>query len=78
MHGKRSAAHASHCLNYLRQTILCAADLTLEPEIELGSGNVGEGLGVTHVCKDWSKVHEFATRNWEEWDDLQSNRTRET
>ncbi|KAF7798153.1 hypothetical protein EIP86_009369 [Pleurotus ostreatoroseus] len=66
-HAKRDAAHASHCLNYLRQTILCAADLTLEPEIAPRSGNVGEGLAVAHVCRDWGAVHKFTERNWEEW-----------
>lgn len=64
---KRDSAHSSHCLNYLRQTILCAADLTLEPETEEGSQDVGEGLAVTHVCRDWSKVHRFVESNFEEW-----------
>ncbi|KAF8888844.1 hypothetical protein BD779DRAFT_1672162 [Infundibulicybe gibba] len=73
-HGERGAGekreqvpHVHHCLNYLRQTILCNADLTLEPEIVLGSQDVGEGLGVTHVCKDWSALHHFIDRNYEEW-----------
>ncbi|TFK75557.1 hypothetical protein BDN72DRAFT_892074 [Pluteus cervinus] len=64
------AWHVNHCLNYLRQTILCNADLTLEPEIKLGSQDVGEGLGVTHVCKDWSGLYDFAeqnTKEWQEW-----------
>ncbi|KAL0945847.1 hypothetical protein HGRIS_012130 [Hohenbuehelia grisea] len=64
---RASVPHAHHCLNYLRQTILCAADLTLEPEVVPGSQEVGEGLGVTHVCQDWSRVHEYAGRNAEEW-----------
>ncbi|KAI0701952.1 hypothetical protein BC835DRAFT_1321895 [Cytidiella melzeri] len=64
---KRDIEHSAHCLNYLRQTTLCASDLTLEPEIEEGSQEVGEGLAVTHVCRDWSKVHEFVKGNWEEW-----------
>ena len=59
--------HWAHCLNYLRQTILCNPDLTLEPEIEEGSGDVGEGLHVTHVCRDWSKVHAFVSKNWDDW-----------
>lgn len=64
---KRDVEHSAHCLNYLRQGILCAADVTLEPEIAEGAQDVGEGLAVTHVCRDWSKVYEFAERNWEEW-----------
>jgi len=55
--------HTDHCLNYLRQTILCSADLTLEPELVEGSNDAGEGLAVTHVCRDRSKVYE----EWELW-----------
>ncbi|PSS34213.1 hypothetical protein PHLCEN_2v1723 [Hermanssonia centrifuga] len=64
---KRGPQHTSHCLNYLRQTLLCAADLTLEPEIAEGVQNVGQGLAVTHVCRDWSKVHEYVKKNGEDW-----------
>ncbi|CAL1709730.1 unnamed protein product [Somion occarium] len=64
---KRDVEHAQHCLNYLRQTILCSADLTLEPEIVEGSQDVGEGLAVTHVCRDWSKVHAFVEQNEVDW-----------
>lgn len=70
MHGhaaKRDVEHSAHCLNYLRQTVMCAADLTLEPEIVPGSEDVGEGLAAVHVCRDWSKVHEFAQKNWQQW-----------
>ncbi|EKM56659.1 uncharacterized protein PHACADRAFT_253907 [Phanerochaete carnosa HHB-10118-sp] len=64
---KRDVEHSAHCLNYLRQTIMCAADLTLEPEIVLGSSDVGEGLGAVHVCRDWSRVHEYTRQNWQGW-----------
>jgi len=67
--------HVAHCLNYLRQTILCAADLTLEPEVVDGSGDVGQGLGVTHVCRDWSVVNDYAERNAARWLPLVSNAT---
>lgn len=64
---KRDVEHAQHCLNYLRQGILCAADTTLEPEVEEGSQDVGEGLGVTRVCRDWGKVYDFVEENYREW-----------
>ena len=66
--------HVSHCLNYLRETILCAADVTLEPEIAPGADNVGQALGVTHVCRDWSKVHAFVERNEREWEAWKKSR----
>ena len=76
--GEGEGAHWSHCLNYLRQTLMCSADLTLEPEIELGSGNVGEGLHVTHVCKDWSKVHAFTAKNWDDYWELKKGNVTKT
>lgn len=65
---KRDVEHSAHCLNYLRQTIMCNADLTLEPEVVEGTQDVGEGLAAVHVCRDWSKIHEFARQNWEDWE----------
>lgn len=60
--------HTTHCLNYLRQSILCSADTTLEPEVPPeGSLSVGLGLGVTHVCRDWSKVYSFVEENDKLW-----------
>ena len=44
--------HFMHCVDYLRQSILCAADTTVE-----GSGN---GWGATHVCKNFDDVKEWA------------------
>lgn len=53
--------HTSHCFNYLRQSILCSLDTTLE-----GSGDgvgVGDGSGQTHMCRDnqqsikWLEAH---------------------
>ncbi|KAI0062553.1 hypothetical protein BV25DRAFT_643907 [Artomyces pyxidatus] len=67
--------HVHHCLNYLRQTILCASDLTLEPEVVEGSNDAEEGLGVTHVCRDWSTVHRYVEKNFEDWEIWRSNIT---
>ncbi|KIP03285.1 hypothetical protein PHLGIDRAFT_246034 [Phlebiopsis gigantea 11061_1 CR5-6] len=67
-HARRDVEHSAHCLNYLRQTIMCNADLTLEPEVVEGSQDVGEGLAAVHVCRDWSKVHDFVLRNWDDWE----------
>ncbi|KAE9373175.1 hypothetical protein N431DRAFT_455966 [Stipitochalara longipes BDJ] len=46
-----NANHLQHCFDFLRQDILCAADMTLEP---LGPGYMEmDGQGVVHECKDW-------------------------
>ncbi|RFU79491.1 hypothetical protein TARUN_2698 [Trichoderma arundinaceum] len=43
--------HLEHCFDFLRQDILCAADMTLEP---LADGYMEtDGLGVEHECRDW-------------------------
>ena len=52
--------HLQHCMNYIRQMILCGSDTTLEP---VGS----EGVGVTHTCRDWNVVYETIEDNYERW-----------
>jgi len=47
--------HIPHCLNYLIQGILCAADTTLEWQKE--PYVLGTGPFVNHTCRDWTKVY---------------------
>ncbi|KAH8091344.1 hypothetical protein BXZ70DRAFT_909797 [Cristinia sonorae] len=59
-----AAHHIEHCLRYLRETILCHADLTLESafwtEDRYGNTIPGtEGVGVTHQCVDWDQLHDY-------------------
>ncbi|KAL1963163.1 hypothetical protein VTN77DRAFT_8596 [Rasamsonia byssochlamydoides] len=63
--------HLEHCLDYLAQSIVCAADDTLEPpEIyPLPDGqdlDVINGDGVVHHCRDASVVREILLRSQEE------------
>ncbi|KAG0705821.1 hypothetical protein DFH29DRAFT_799515, partial [Suillus ampliporus] len=56
--------HSAHCLNFLRQAILCNSDTTLDPTTVNPEGMTGsDGLGVTHVCRDWSQVYAYVTEN---------------
>lgn len=60
--------HSGHCLNFLRQAILCNCDTTLDPLVTVidrdGTMTTGtDGLGVTHVCRDWSQVYAYVTEN---------------
>lgn len=51
--------HAQHCFDYLRQSIMCAGDMTIEHAREppLGEKRVTtDGWGVEHQCKDWSDI----------------------
>ncbi|TCD66343.1 hypothetical protein EIP91_001447 [Steccherinum ochraceum] len=55
------AGHFEHCLKYLRQTLICHADVTLEAAhwvVDDDGINVAvtTGIGVTHACKDWDQL----------------------
>ena len=69
--------HLQHCMNYIRQMVLCASDLTLEP-VDMpaeGKERVGDwemdgeasGAGVEHLCWDWSLIYETLGQNWANW-----------
>ncbi|KAG7097756.1 hypothetical protein E1B28_005077 [Marasmius oreades] len=64
--------HAVHCLSYLRQLLLCHADVALEPARPADTVNGGQtqavyGEGTTHVCRDWAQVRAWAEDNYDEW-----------
>jgi hypothetical protein len=47
--------HVYHCFDYIRQALMCNADLTVEwPRTEESGERVAvDGWGVTHQCKNW-------------------------
>ncbi|THH13068.1 hypothetical protein EW146_g7117 [Bondarzewia mesenterica] len=62
--------HLHHCLNYVRQHLLCEADTMLEEYGWLESakqGVIGTGGGRERVCRDWREVYELVERNYWEW-----------
>ncbi len=50
--------HTSHCVEYLRQAILCQADTSLEGET--GSFTDSAAWGQKHVCKDYDALMAMA------------------
>ncbi|GJE91774.1 hypothetical protein PsYK624_079250 [Phanerochaete sordida] len=60
---RRESPLRKHCLNYIRQSVLCIADNHLEYS--------KAGLAVTHyietVCNDWTTVYAAAEKNYAEW-----------
>lgn len=57
--------HLGHCFDYLRQAVLCAGDMALEPATEdkhTGIRGVS-GWNVTHQCKDRQKIYDFALQH---------------
>jgi hypothetical protein len=53
------------CAGYIRQTTLCAADLTAENVKAVQGRSVTDTDG-THVCRDWTAVYAAAEENWKE------------
>lgn len=71
--------HALHCLTYLRQMVLCSADVTLEPafsalNVDGRKTQAAYGTGVTHQCRDWVQVREFVEKNYVDTRDEETDR----
>ncbi|KAF3019802.1 hypothetical protein E8E14_012459 [Neopestalotiopsis sp. 37M] len=58
-------SHYLHCIDYLRQGVLCAADMATEPHKPTDSDDNGPGdgsWGGLHVCKDYGQVTKYLER----------------
>ena len=67
--------HSGHCLNYIRERILCDADLTLEPFdlLELNSDGEVKEATPPHICKDWTRMLGALHENLEDWERSEYN-----
>jgi len=68
--------HFTHCLNYVRQAILCSSDTTLEPLDlnELENLDWPDEFPVfTRTCKDWTQVAKFNEDNYLEFHKLRTS-----
>lgn len=52
------AFHSAHCFDYLRQSIMCAADTSLE-----GKSDAGPGWGSKHECTDYELLLAWANKH---------------
>ncbi|TLD09684.1 hypothetical protein PspLS_11387 [Pyricularia sp. CBS 133598] len=55
-------SHYLHCVDYLRQAIMCAGDVAMEPHSPTDADDNGPGDGSWagyHVCKDYSQVTNY-------------------
>ncbi|KAG7097762.1 hypothetical protein E1B28_005083 [Marasmius oreades] len=71
--------HTGHCLDYLREALLCHSDTTLEPVHDIivppddrkntsqHTDKVAQGWNVLHRCKDWAVVRRYLEDNWRSW-----------
>ena len=69
---EHDSLHVHHCLTYLRQMVLCASDITLEPafsrrNVDGRLTQAAYGSGVTHQCRDWVQVRNYAEDNYQIW-----------
>ncbi|OTA02627.1 hypothetical protein A9Z42_0029980 [Trichoderma parareesei] len=59
-------SHTLHCLDYLRESIICASDSTLEPfkpSFDTATPRKGvDGYGTPHQCRDFGKLRNWAER----------------
>lgn len=55
------ASHLHHCFDYLRQTIACGGDMSMEwPRTEKdGRRFAVDGWGIPHECKNWVSLSWF-------------------
>ncbi|OTA59227.1 hypothetical protein K449DRAFT_466935 [Hypoxylon sp. EC38] len=58
--------HSMHCFDYLRESIICAADSALEPfrsPFDGGTqGNGVDGFGSVHQCRNFTELFERSKR----------------
>lgn len=57
--------HLDHCFDYLRQAVMCAGDMTLEPAVEykeIGRKGVA-GWDVEHNCRSFQAMKDFAEQH---------------
>lgn len=65
--GYEFVGHVRHCIDYLRQAILCNMDMTLEGTIE--PGLFPSGSNNTHVCRSYEAGKAYA-ESWRQSDEL--------
>jgi hypothetical protein len=63
------AEHVNHCLDYLRQTILCTGNDSLEAGDFMARDWEMERLGGTLLCRDWDKLYKDMGTNFADWND---------
>ena len=57
-----STSHVRHCIDLLRQSLMCQPDLTVEYKDELAGGV--HGFGTRHMCSNWEKLLKW-TQEWQ-------------
>lgn len=53
---EETTSHVQHCIEYLRVTLMCHADTTLEGGEYVDAFHRAEGMGTVHMCKNWDDL----------------------
>lgn len=56
-----STRHFGHCVELLRQSLMCLADTTIETKNKVTKGV--QGFGVQHQCRDWNQLLEWTNEH---------------
>ena len=56
-------AHLPHCFDYLRQSIMCASDTTMEWVAAPPNDKGSTGWGYQHTCRDYFAIRQWALDN---------------
>ncbi|KAI9644386.1 hypothetical protein NHQ30_007743 [Ciborinia camelliae] len=59
-----SPPHIRHCIDLIRQSLMCQPDLAIE-EKDQEKGGVS-GFGVEHKCKSWEQVTQWVEK-WQNY-----------
>ncbi|KAI1776747.1 hypothetical protein F4818DRAFT_411754 [Hypoxylon cercidicola] len=58
------ALHVDHCVEYLRQRLMCTADVGIVPFVWAGkSGRLTADMDRMHTCRDYEAVRKFVKQN---------------
>ncbi|KAL7278214.1 hypothetical protein ACG7TL_008189 [Trametes sanguinea] len=59
--------HSEHCLSFMREHTLCAADITLEPGDPFSRNFTSERVAVERECMDVEAFYGTMWSQWNEW-----------
>lgn len=66
----RHLSHSEHCLSFLREHTLCAADTVLEPGDAFGRNMTAERVTGDRECMDAEAYYLSTLQNWNAWLEL--------
>ncbi|KAI1784830.1 hypothetical protein LXA43DRAFT_1077244 [Ganoderma leucocontextum] len=69
--------HAEHCLSFLRESTLCAADTTLEPGDAFSRNFTAERVTGDRECMDAEAFYASMLQRWNDWVEVR-DQTRKT